>query len=153
MVRALVVRPSDQDEQLFALIGMNPNRIDSDCIVRMEPFDRGSALRPEDRSQTRNSTTVDNCRRLRSGGTFSGLLRTKPLFGMTAFEFERRTVVAIAGQDGEVQLIDAGACKSWPLGSEGGWTATSAASPGESSAACRTYSVATATACYFGAMP
>ena len=75
IVRALVVRPSDQDEQLFALIGMNPNRIDSDYFVRMEPFDRGSALRPEDRSQTRNSTTVDNCRRLRSGATFSRLLR------------------------------------------------------------------------------
>jgi WD40 repeat protein len=119
IVRVLVVRRTADGEQVFAAIGLNGPRGRDLYLTRVWDLSTGEEVRTW---KSRAGPAVlerewewnidhSSVNGFEPALALSGSRRTKVLFGMTAFEFEGRQIVALAGPDGEVEVIDAGALK------------------------------------------
>jgi len=123
-VRALVVRPTAWGEQVFAAVVVEVQNGGFLYFTRAWSLSTGVEI-PTWKSKagpevlqgvfqwTGDKTGVNG---FEPALALDDYYRTKYLFGMTAFEFEGRTVVALAGPHGEVRVMDAGALEelvSW----------------------------------------
>src|SRR5262249_49123241 len=112
-VIALVVQPAAAGEQVFAAIEFRKST--SIFFVRVWSLSTGaevptwrSAIGPtvlqDSWEWSHGKESVNN---FEPALALDGYYRTKRLYGMTAFDFEGRTVAALAGPHGEVRVMDA----------------------------------------------
>ena len=131
-VHALVVRPTAWGEQVFAAVDVKNQSGESLCFTRAWSLSTGAEIPtwtskagPEvlqGEFQWSMGEIVVNG--FEPALALPGYNRTKLLFGLTAFEFAGRTVVALAGPHGLVRVMDAGALTevvSWVGGGSGSY--------------------------------
>jgi outer membrane protein assembly factor BamB len=127
-VRVLVVRPTTWGEQVFAAVAVDGGRKHL-YFARTWNLSTGAEI-PTWKSKAGPEVLQGPWEDVRDESVnwfepelaLKGYFRTKFLYGMTAFEFEGRTVVALAGPHGVVLVMDAEALEAlveWTGGMEG----------------------------------
>ncbi|MGO8901858.1 MAG: PQQ-binding-like beta-propeller repeat protein [Isosphaeraceae bacterium] len=129
-VRALVVRRTARGKQVFAAIEVKEGFSESFYFTRAWSLSTGAEI-PTWTSKAgpevlqgvfQWTTSKRGVNGFEPALALPGYYRTKSLLGMTAFEFEGRTVIALAGPHGLVRVMDAGALEelvAWVGGSIG----------------------------------
>ncbi len=132
-VRTLVALPTAWGEQVFAAIEVDTGNGNCLYFARRWSLSTGAEITtwkseagPEvlqgvPRSLGANDLGFNG---FKPALTLGGYYRWKTLYGLTAFEFEGRTIVALAGPHGEVRVMDAGTLEelvSWIGGTSGNY--------------------------------